>query len=108
VQGFLEGHRGTISRFVLLDHMDWLSDHLFPLLEGEWQAIIDRAAPGTRLIWRSGGFNTDFVDQVQVRVNGRLRRTSELLEYHRDLAARLHERDRVHTYGSFAIADLKV
>jgi S-adenosylmethionine-diacylglycerol 3-amino-3-carboxypropyl transferase len=108
VQGFLEGHQGTISRFVLLDHMDWLSDHLFPLLEGEWQAIVDRAAPGTRLIWRSGGFNTDFVDQVQVRVNGRLRRTSELLEYHRDLAARLHELDRVHTYGCFAIADLKV
>ena len=30
----------------------------------------------------------------------------ELLTYHRRLAAELHEKDRVHTYGSFHIADL--
>ncbi len=47
VQGFLEKHDGTISRFILLDHMDWLSDQFFPLLESEWQAIVDRAAPMT-------------------------------------------------------------
>ncbi len=29
VQGFLERYEGTINRFVLLDHMDWLSDHFF-------------------------------------------------------------------------------
>ncbi len=45
VQGFLEKHDGTISRYILLDHMDWLSDQFFPLLESEWQAIVDRAAP---------------------------------------------------------------
>lgn len=32
VQGFLEKHDRPISRFVLLDHMDWLSDTFFPLL----------------------------------------------------------------------------
>ncbi len=108
VQAFLEGHQGSISRYVLLDHMDWLSDHFFPLLESEWQAIVNRAAPNARAIWRSGGFNTDFVQEVRVNVDGRTRRTKELLHFHTDLAKRLHERDRVHTYGSFAIADIKL
>lgn len=108
VQGFLENHSGTISRFVLLDHQDWLSDHFFPLLESEWQAIIERAAPDTRMIWRSGGFNTDFIDLVQVQHGGRLIKARSLLEYETDLAAELHPQDRVHTYGSFYIARLNV
>jgi S-adenosylmethionine-diacylglycerol 3-amino-3-carboxypropyl transferase len=107
VQGFLERHEVRPSRFVLLDHMDWLSDRFFPLLEAEWQAIVDRATPGARFIWRSGGFNTDFLDQVQVRIGGRTVGTREILDYDRDLAARLHPLDRVHTYGSFSIAQLK-
>ncbi|NQT15750.1 MAG: BtaA family protein [Planctomycetes bacterium] len=106
VQGFLEGHEGSISRFVLLDHMDWLSDQFFPALEAEWQAIVDRAAPGTRVIWRSGGLRTDFVDRVQVSVDGEEREVGDLLTYHRELATELHEKCRVHTYGSFYIADL--
>jgi S-adenosylmethionine-diacylglycerol 3-amino-3-carboxypropyl transferase len=106
VQGFLDKHTGQISRFVLLDHMDWLSDKFFPLLELEWQAILARAAPGTRIIWRSGGLRTDFIDRVNVTTGGRQRQLPELLTFHRDLAAELHEQDRVHTYGSFYIADL--
>jgi S-adenosylmethionine-diacylglycerol 3-amino-3-carboxypropyl transferase len=106
VQGFLERHDQPVTRFVLLDHMDWLSDRFFPLLESEWQAIVNRAAPRARLIWRSGGFNTDFLDDVRVTVDGRSRGTSEILAYDRDLAARLHPLDRVHTYGSFFIAEM--
>ena len=108
VESFLKGHRGGISRFVLLDHMDWLSDRLFPLLESEWQAIVNRARPGTRMIWRSGGFNTDFVNEVRVTVDGRTRQAGELLHYHPELSDRLHPLDRVHTYGSFSIADLSL
>ncbi len=106
VQGFLEKHDGTISRFILLDHMDWLSDHFFPLLEAEWQAILNRRAPEARVLWRSGGLKTDFVDQVQVQYRGQTRRLGELLTYDRELANELHTRDRVHTYASFYIADL--
>lgn len=106
VQGFLERHDQPVSRFVLLDHMDWLSDRFFPLLEAEWQAIVERAAPRARLIWRSGGFNTDFLDDVRVTIDGRSRGTAEILAYDRDLAARLHPLDRVHTYGSFHIAEM--
>jgi len=108
VQGFLEQHNGEISRYVLLDHMDWLSDKFFPLLELEWQAIVRRAAPGTRVLWRSGGLKTDFLNKVSVTTGSKLRALPELLNYHEGLAAELHEKDRVHTYGSFYIADLAV
>ena len=106
VQGFLENHDEPISRFVLLDHMDWLSDHFFPLLESEWKAILNRASADARIIWRSGGLRTDFIDQVQVQHNGQLQKITPLLRYHSDLAGELHKKDRVHTYGSFYIADL--
>jgi S-adenosylmethionine-diacylglycerol 3-amino-3-carboxypropyl transferase len=106
VQGFLDKHNGDISRYVLLDHMDWLSDKFFPLLELEWEAIIRRAAPGTRIIWRSGGLKTDFIDRVHVTAAGKQRPLTELLTFHDGLAAELHPKDRVHTYGSFYIADL--
>ena len=106
VQGFLEKVDRPITRLVLLDHMDWLSDRFFPMLESEWQAIINRAGPNTRILWRSGGLRTDFLDKVQVRVNGQQRELPEILKYHEQLAAELHPLDRVHTYGSFYIADL--
>ena len=106
VEGFLRKNDVQISRFVLLDHMDWLSTQFYPLLESEWQAILMRATPDARVLWRSGGLKTEFVDRVNVRLNGQNRELGELLNYHTDLAAELHERDRVHTYGSFYIVDL--
>jgi len=106
VQGFLEKHDGQISRYILLDHMDWLSDQFFPLLESEWQAIVDRAAPGARIIWRSGGLRTDFIDEVKINRNGEIQKISPMLSYNKELAETLHEKDRVHTYGSFYIAEL--
>ena len=106
VQHFLESNDVSISRYVLLDHMDWLSDRHFPALVGEWRAILARAASTARAIWRSGGLRTDFLDRVDIEHGGRLRPLPDFLSYHDELAARLHARDRVHTYGSFAIADL--
>lgn len=108
VQGFLEKHDGQISRYVLLDHMDWLSDKFFPLLESEWQAIFDKAAPNSRVLWRSGGLETDFIEQVTVNRNGQEQKINESLEYNPELAAELHVKDRVHTYASFYIADMKL
>jgi S-adenosylmethionine-diacylglycerol 3-amino-3-carboxypropyl transferase len=86
--------------------MDWLSDHFFPMLESEWQAIVDRAAPHSRLIWRSGGLRTDFIDQVKIHRNGQMQKVAPLLKLNKDLSDKLHPQDRVHTYGSFYIADL--
>ncbi|QEG41705.1 DUF3419 family protein [Roseimaritima ulvae] len=107
VEQFLRHHPGQISRYVLLDHMDWLQEHRPDLLASEWQAIVDRAAPHARVMWRSAALNVDFVDPLKVTVDGRQHRVGELLSYDRDLAARLHARDRVHTYGSCCIADLQ-
>ena len=45
VEGFLTDDPRPITRFVLLDHMDWLSTRRLPLLAREWQWIIRRAAP---------------------------------------------------------------
>jgi S-adenosylmethionine-diacylglycerol 3-amino-3-carboxypropyl transferase len=106
VTGFLEKNDVVVSRFVLLDHMDWLAYKLLPALEEEWQWILRRAAPDARVIWRSGGLRTDFVDRLRVSAGGRQRELGELLTYHRQRARELHQRCRVHTYGSFHIADL--
>jgi len=103
---FLRGHPGALSHFVLLDHMDWLS-HAHPgQLADEWQAIVDRAREGARVLWRSGGAEVDFVDPIEVRHRGLTRRVGDLLNYDRGTASSCHARDRVHTYGSFFIADL--
>ena len=106
VRGLLEKQEVPVSRFVLLDHMDWMADHCFDALAAEWQAIVRRAAPGARVIWRSGGLETRFLDRVRVTTQGAPRELPELLRFHRLWADTLHARDRVHTYGSFAIADL--
>jgi S-adenosylmethionine-diacylglycerol 3-amino-3-carboxypropyl transferase len=104
--GFLEQHPGAVSAFILLDHMDWLVGADAAALNREWQAIVDRAADGARILWRSGGRRTDFVDAIETRFRGQTRRLGDLLSYDRSTAAALHERDRVHTYGSFHIASL--
>ncbi|HEV3023719.1 MAG TPA: BtaA family protein [Pirellulales bacterium] len=106
VEGFLTKDPRPITRFVLLDHMDWLSTRRLPLLAQEWQWIVRRAAPGTRILWRSAGLRTEFVDRTKIKVDGRTREVGELLTYDRPLAEQLHPQCRVHTYGSFHIADL--
>jgi S-adenosylmethionine-diacylglycerol 3-amino-3-carboxypropyl transferase len=83
------------TAFVLLDHMDWLARHPRALLE-EWTRIFAASAPNARIIFRSGGPDADFLPREVLR----------RLTFNADLAARLHARDRVGTYGSFHIARL--
>ena len=106
VEGFLTGHEGKVSRFVLLDHMDWLYEKYPELLTAEWQSIINRSAPETRILWRSAALSVDFVDPLEVTAAGKQVRLGDLLKYDTELAEKLHVNDRVHTYGSFYIADL--
>ncbi|XZE53346.1 DUF3419 family protein [Planctomycetaceae bacterium SH139] len=106
VQSFLAQHDATVSRFVLLDHMDWLYERHPQSLADEWQSIVDRAAPNSRVLWRSAALRVDFVDSLSIRANGRQVTVGELLHYHPELAAELHARDRVNTYGSFYVADI--
>ncbi|MCD0461564.1 DUF3419 family protein [Roseiconus lacunae] len=106
VESFLSSHDGLISRFVLLDHMDWLYEHHPQSLSAEWQRIIESATPEARILWRSAALEVDFVDPLVIAAEGRETRVGDLLRYQDDLANRLHQTDRVHTYGSFYIADL--
>ncbi|WP_293113271.1 BtaA family protein [Moorena sp. SIO4G3] len=106
ITNFLENCQARISRFVLLDHMDWLSQYNHEELQKEWQAILTRASDKTRILFRSGGFKVEYLDSVQVRYGGKDRFLPDLLMYNTELADQLHPRDRVQTYGSFYIADL--
>ncbi|MDO5308755.1 MAG: BtaA family protein [Planctomycetia bacterium] len=108
VEGFLREHSDLkISRFILLDHMDWLSDKFFDALVNEWDAILHCATPHARVLWRSGGLDTSgYLHRVPVTVNGKQTTLEHILSYHKEQAAELHKLCRVHTYGSFYIADL--
>ncbi len=106
VTSFLYDYKGSPSHLVLLDHMDWLAREAPALLAAEWQAIFDRARPGAKLLWRSGGAQVDFVDPVQIRHRDCTRRVGDLLCYDHDTAFNCQQRDRVRTYGSFYIAEL--
>lgn len=106
VTDFLHQHDRPVSKFVLLDHMDWLSSQRLQWLQDEWQAILDKATPDAQFLWRSGGLRTEFLDELEVAYRDSKRALGLLLDYDRQLAGRLHQLDRVHTYGSFCIASV--
>jgi S-adenosylmethionine-diacylglycerol 3-amino-3-carboxypropyl transferase len=67
---------------------------------------VNKAGDNARVLWRSAGFNADFIDPIRVQTEDGQREVGELLTYHKELASELHRADRVNTYGSFYIADL--
>lgn len=106
VTDFLAATATGVSKFVLLDHMDWMSYANPRGLVEEWEAILGKARPGARVIFRSAGLNADFLNRVQIRYRGLMTDLTRILRFNTSLASELHARDRVHTYGSFHIADL--
>ena len=64
--------------------------------------------PGARILFRSASVEPTFLDNVRLRdsIGAPNIRLTERLRFDRDLADALHQRDRVHTYASFHIADL--
>jgi len=104
---FLESHPDqTISRYILLDHMDWLSESP-AILKEEWQAFINNATEDCRFLWRSASEKSNFVKDVVVSHKGKRKCVGELLKFNDELAETLHKVDRVHTYTSFHIGDLQ-
>ena len=50
---FLRRTAPGLTKLVLLDHMDWLSHAQPQALADEWTAILAKASPGARVIFRS-------------------------------------------------------
>lgn len=104
VTEFLHEAKHPISRYVLLDHMDWMSSYHPAALVEEWNAILGRARAGARVLLRSAHADPAFLNWV--RVGPQHHRLQDALTFNRDLAAHLHREDRVHTYAGFMIADV--
>ncbi len=107
VTELLQGVRPRVSKFVLLDHMDWLGSFQPEALREEWSALLECAAPGARAIFRSAHAQPAYLDTLTVPGAGRNRSLRELLTFHPELATRLTLEDRVHTYAGFHIADVR-
>jgi S-adenosylmethionine-diacylglycerol 3-amino-3-carboxypropyl transferase len=106
VTGLLARDERQVSRFVLLDHMDWMSWYRPDDLADEWRQILRRAAPGARVLFRSSSPEPHWLGQVRVEAPGGAVPITDRLRFDRPLARELHARDRVHTYASFHIAHI--
>jgi S-adenosylmethionine-diacylglycerol 3-amino-3-carboxypropyl transferase len=106
VTEFLQDTDEQISKFVLLDHMDWMSSYYPDALAEEWSFILRRSAPDARIIFRSAHAAPAYLERLELGA-GRAR-LPERLVFHRDLADELQRQDRVHTYAGFHVADVKV
>lgn len=107
VLDFLRSDTFSITRFSLLDHMDWLYSKYHEVLRQQWQALLNRSTDQTRIIWRSASLKVDFVDPLKVFLDGQSHCVGDFLKYDNNLASELHKKDRVHTYGSFYIAQVQ-
>jgi S-adenosylmethionine-diacylglycerol 3-amino-3-carboxypropyl transferase len=104
VTEFLRAHDAPISRFVLLDHMDWMSSYHPAALVEEWEAIRERAAPRARILLRSAHAKPAYLDAIRIGPRGdRLR---DVFRFEDAMADALQPQDRVHTYAGFVIADV--
>jgi S-adenosylmethionine-diacylglycerol 3-amino-3-carboxypropyl transferase len=107
VTEFLRSTREAITKFVLLDHLDWLSREHHAALVDEWQQILARAGKGARVIFRSGAPRPVFLDRLEVPAAGRDPvRVLDRLRFYPQMAAELSRSDRVRTYASFHVADI--
>jgi S-adenosylmethionine-diacylglycerol 3-amino-3-carboxypropyl transferase len=97
VARFLRQNPGKYTHFVLLDHQDWLASHDVEGLRDEWDLILRNSRPGTRILMRSASPEIDFIPAA---VRDRLR-------FFRELTDRLHLQDRVGTYGSTLLAEVR-
>ena len=100
VTQFLRRTPAKPTRFVLLDHMDWMSGYRPQALEEEWREIERTASPGALVLFRSAHRDPPYL--ATLHVGGSPIR--ERLAFDDARAERLTREDRVHTYAGFHIA----
>jgi S-adenosylmethionine-diacylglycerol 3-amino-3-carboxypropyl transferase len=106
VTAFLQQSGQQISRFVLLDHMDWMSSYRPVALVQEWQAIFACASTDARILFRSAHKQPAYLQDLRVPQPQGDFLLTERLRFHPQLAEDLSRHDRVHTYAGFHIADV--
>jgi S-adenosylmethionine-diacylglycerol 3-amino-3-carboxypropyl transferase len=102
VTEFLRGATEPISKFILLDHMDWMASHAPEALAEEWHEIFRHATPAARLIFRSAHRRPRYLEAVRIGGVSLMER----LAFHEQIATELSREDRVHTYAGFHICDV--
>ncbi|MBK1649061.1 DUF3419 family protein [Rhabdochromatium marinum] len=105
VTDFLKHHEQPISKYVLLDHMDWMSSYQPEALADEWRWILARARTDARIIFRSAHAAPRYLESLEL--GPERSRLSDRLHFRPELAAHLQAQDRVHTYAGFHIADVR-
>ncbi len=106
VSGLLAADERPFSRFVLLDHQDWMGAHRPHDLSAEWDLILQRARPDSVAIFRSARADPPWLPAVRLGGTNAGTSLGERLRFDRPLAARLHDQDRVGTYGGFHVAHI--
>jgi S-adenosylmethionine-diacylglycerol 3-amino-3-carboxypropyl transferase len=106
VTDFLRHHEKPISKYVLLDHMDWMSSYQPQALAAEWEWILARARGDARIIFRSAHAAPRYLQALEL--GPERSRLNDRLHFHPELAGKLQAQDRVHTYAGFHIADVRV
>jgi S-adenosylmethionine-diacylglycerol 3-amino-3-carboxypropyl transferase len=96
VQSFLESHPKAYSHYILLDHQDWLAHYAPEALKSEWKEILKNSKSGTKILMRSASMKIDFFPDFVL----------DAVDFS-PLAAELHKKDRVGTYGSTYLAIVK-
>lgn len=87
---FLNKNPGQYTHFILLDHQDWLAArHRHPALEEEWRLILENAAPGAKVLFRTASFEANFLPGF----------VRERVRFDQEGAAWSQANDRVGTYA---------
>ncbi len=94
---FLRKNPNSYTHFILLDHQDWLAWHDPVALKEEWDQILMNAAPKAKILMRSASANIDFVPDC----------IKQALTFFPELTEPLHKKDRVGTYGSVHMAEVR-
>ena len=96
IADFLQRNPGSYSHFVLLDHQDWLASRDEIGLRQEWDLLLKNSRPGTRILMRSASPEIDFIPAP----------ARERLRLFPEWTSRLHQQDRVGTYGCTLLAEV--
>jgi S-adenosylmethionine-diacylglycerol 3-amino-3-carboxypropyl transferase len=97
LSNFLKENPAKYSHYVLLDHQDWLAANDRPALEEEWRFLLQNSHSGTRILMRSAAYTVDFFPEF----------VKQAVAFETEETTRLHQQDRVGTYGSVYLGIVK-